>query len=385
MIFRTNFLIVCILAILLTSCSETYFPEPESKGGWRKNFTKEFISSLGLDPKGVGEFGAYNLAVEATSSAIVIKDGWVIGEWYAHPGEQDKNIYVASIGKSFALACFGIAVKDVAEGKRKVPLGRAAKLYDERWLKVGFPLSDSRKESITFEQVFQHTAGFGPEGLKEDSGRDQWRNYISWVVGHEPEWPQTQKLFYSPGKPKEYPRHERWGDHEGAYSSLGFAHIGLVLEQIYAEPVHDLLWDRLLQPIGFSDIEYYHPPSPPSIKWFTGGGLKMRPVDLARFAYFMMHNGSWKGEQLLPEAWVQSFVSQPYYQNLRSNVDGYFGKRYPADMYRMYGSGGNFVFIVPSLDLIVMRTGRLHNFFLDKLEHDFLRRAFNMIPAYRRN
>lgn len=382
---RTGIGIAFILALFLSSCSEDYFPEPDSDGGWRKNFEPAFISSLGLDPKGVGEFGAYNLRVEGTSSAIVIKDGWVIGEWYAHKGEESKTVYVASVGKSFTLACFGIAVQDGKDGKIPDAVDRSSNLYDRRWLAPGFPLSDPRKDAITFEQVFRHTAGFGPEGLKDEGGRDHWIDYSAWVVGHDPQWPQTQRLFYPPGDPKKYPEHERWGEHEGAYSSIGFAHIGLVFSQLYGRPARDLLWERLLKPIGFSGIDYYHPPSPPDITWFTGGGLKMRPMDLARFAYLMKNDGVWKGKQILPEGWVQSFVDKPYYQNLRSNVDGYLGERYPADMYRMYGSGGNFVFVVPSLDMIVIRTGRLSNFFLNKLEYDFLRRAFNMIPEYRIN
>lgn len=382
---RTGIVIVFLLALLLTSCSEDYFPEPESNGGWRKNFDPAFITSLGLDPKGVQEFGAYCFRVTGTYSAVVIKDGWVVGEWHAHEGEEKKKAYVASIGKSFTLASFGIAVKDSLEGRISLPLKRSSRLYDARWLSAGFPLSDPLKKNITFEHVFRHTAGFGPEDLKGGYGRDQWTSYVSWLTGHDPQWPETQKLFYPPGEPQKYDKHERWGDHDGAYSSIGFAHIGLVLSQIYQMPVSDLLWERLLKPIGFSGIDYHHPPSPPEIKWFTGGGLKMTSLDLARFAYLMMNKGDWNGERILPKGWVQSFVETPYYQNLRSNVDGYFGDRYPKDMFRMYGSGGNFVFVVPSLNMIVIRTGYLHNFFLERLEHDFLRRAFNMIPEYRTN
>ncbi len=372
-----------VLAFFLSSCSEDYFPEPEDRGGWRKNFDPVFIKSLGLDPKGVDEFGAYNLRVEGTSSAIVIKNGWVIGEWYADDRKEFQNIYLASIGKSFAIACFGIAVQDSKDGVVSHAIDRSAHVYDQRWLAEGFPLSDPRKDAVTFEQVFRHTAGFTPEGLKNEAGRDLWSDYVSWVVGHDPEWPQTQHLFYPPGQPEQYPEHECWGAHKGAYSSVGFAHIGLVLRELYGKPARVLLWERLLKPIGFSGIDYYHPPSSPEIKWFTGGGLMMRPMDLARFAYLLKNDGVWKKERILPQGWVSSFVDTPYYQNLRSNIDGYFGTRYPADMYRMYGSGGNFVFVIPSLDMIVIRTGRMRNFFLERLQHDFLRRAFNMIPGYR--
>ncbi|KAA3633778.1 MAG: hypothetical protein DWQ08_01415, partial [Proteobacteria bacterium] len=42
---------------LLASCSDTYFPDPEDRGGWRKNTSREFVASLGLDPRHVSGYG----------------------------------------------------------------------------------------------------------------------------------------------------------------------------------------------------------------------------------------------------------------------------------------------------------------------------------------
>ena len=371
--------------LALTSCSETYYPEPENDGGWRKNTDPDFLISLDLNPKGVSNFLAYNLQVEDSTSAIVIKDGWIVGEWYAKKKKisKDKKIYVASVGKSIALACFGIAVKDGGDGRIPVKIKRSSKLYDKRWIAEGFPLSDPRKRDITFEQVFRHTAGFAPEGTVKRELRDQQADYIAWVVGHDSQYPQTRDLVYAPGQPEEYPEPEHWGEQLGLYSSVGFAHLSLIFNQLYGMPAVEFLWNRLLKKIGFSGIDFYRPPSPPEIKWFSGGGLKMTTRDLARFGFLMMHDGDWKGEQILPKGWVQSFVTTPYYPNLRSNVDGYLHDQFPKDIYRMFGSGGNFVFIVPSLNLIAIRTGHNDNFFLERLQRDLVRRIFDMHLSYR--
>ncbi len=382
---RTALLMAFMALSVLTSCSETYFPEPESEDGWRKNTDPDFLISLDLNPKGVSNFLAYNLQVEDSTSAIVIKDGWVVGEWYAKKKKisKDEKLYVASIGKSIALACFGIAVKDGDDGEIQVKINRSSRLYDKRWMAEGFPLSDPRKKDITFEQVFSHTAGFTSEGKVNREGRDQQADYRAWVVGHDPRYPETRELAYSPGQPEEYAEPEQWGEQLGLYSSLGFAHLSLVFNQLYGMPAADFLWYRLLKNIGFSGIEFHNPPAPPDVKWFSGGGLKMTTRDLGRFAYLMLHDGSWKGEQILPKGWVPSFVTTPNYPNLRSNVDGYLHEGFPEDLYRMYGSGGNFVFIVPSLNLIAIRTGHLDNFFLDRLQRDLIRRVFDMHLSYR--
>jgi hypothetical protein len=364
---------------------QTYFPPTESEGGWRKNTDPSFILSLGLDPEAVKEFGKYNLAVrsEEISSAIVIKDGWIVGEWYSSEEGKETRLYLSSIGKTFAMICFGIAVKDSSDGALSFSINRDSKVYDQRWLKSGFPLSDHRKKEITFDHIFRHTSGLAPEvsadGQPVEKGRYRWHNYTDWVMGHDNRWLQTSSLCFSPGHPEEYPGSEQWGKHAGAYSTLGYAHIGLVLESLYSIPAHDFLWKRLLGPIGYSGIEFFNPPEPPNIMWFSGGGLKMVPRDLARFAYFVLHLGTWKGTNFLPENWIQSIVSTPFYQNMRSNSDGYFGTQYPRDMYRMFGSGGNFVFVFPSHNMIVIRTSRVNNIFFKILERDFLRRAYKMV------
>lgn len=387
-----------IWAITMGSAlANDYYPPPESRGGWRKNTEPQFIRSRGLDPGNVKAFGDYNLSIANQShikdydyhehnGVLVIKDGWVVGEWYRRPDGAAYMNYLSSIGKSFALACFGIAELDGARGAIDTVIGRDSRLYDRRWLQTGFPLSDERKQEITFEQVFRHTSGICPEqtaqGRLLENGRDRWTNYDAWVVGHEKRWWQTRKLYFDPGQVLQFEGRERWGSHEGAYSSVAFAHIGLVIRDLYGVPAHQFLWDRLLEPLGFSGIGYHKPPQPPDIMWFTAGGLTMTTRDLGRFAYLLLRDGRWEDHRLLPEGWVESFTASPYYQNLRSNVDGYFGRGYPPGMFRLFGSGGNFVFVVPELDLIAIRTGRTANSLMKILQRDFLRRVFLMIPGY---
>lgn len=386
------FLTIVMFLLLLAAITSRndYFPSPESEGGWRKNTDSKFVRSLGLDPAELKGVGGYGLSVPSTelTSVIVIKDGWIVGEWYSDPRGKYTGIYLSSVGKSFATACFGIAVKDSQEGKLRYALDRKAKVYDPRWLPEGFPLSDPAKAQITFDHIFQHTSGLAPQitgdgkGELVEQGRNHWSDYVLWVVGRDPLWPKTAPLYFPPGVPEEYPHHVKWGDHLGAYSSVGYAHIGLVLAELYQIPAHDFLWNRLMEPLGFSGVEYYNPPEPPEIKWFSAGGLKLTPRDFARFAYFLLLDGKWQDKQILPKGWLHSFTRTPNYQNLRSNIDGYFGTQYPKDLFRIFGSGGNFAFIIPSHNLIVLKTGRINNYFMKRHQRDLLNRTFRMISGY---
>jgi len=388
-------LVVAMLGLAANSAGQ-YFPESDAEEGWRKNTDPDFVRSLGLDPEHVEGFGGYNMSIKnaqiGTSDygkhkgALLIKDGWIVGEWYNRPDGASFKNYLSSVGKTLALACFGIMVRDGMSGAIDYKIDRNSKLYDKRWFEAGFPLSDPGKTEITFDHVFRHTSGICPQktadGVIVERGRNHWTDYASWVVGRDRRWPQTSMLYFTPGVPQQYPGRERWGAHEGVYSSVAFAHIGLVISEVYGMPAYRFLWRRLLKPLGFSGLDFHNPPQPPDIRWFTAGGLRITTRDFARFAYFLLHEGLWENEQMVPEGWIESFTSTPYYPNLRSNVDGYFGEQYPKDMFRVFGSGGNFAFIVPGYNLIAVRTGRINNFFMDALERDLLRRLFLVLPGY---
>ena len=369
-----------------------YFPLSGADGGWRKDSSPGFVRSLGLNPEQVQEFGTYNLSIPNSQipgydyglhkGAMVIKAGWIVGEWYQREDGQTYRNYLSSIGKSFAIASFGVAVSDSLNGALTTALSRSSRLYDPRWLVQGFPLSDPRKGDITFEQVFQHTSGIAPvlAASRKLVGRGygRWTNYNDWVLGHDKAWPQTGMLYFDPGKPQQFPAGEIEGPHRFSYSDTAFAHLGLVFQNLYQQPAHKFLWDRLLEPLGFSGIEFHQPPTNRE-HWFTAGGLRMSTRDLARFAYFLLRGGRWGENDLLPEGWLRQFLDTPNYPNLRSNRDGFFGKQYPPDMFRLWGSGGNLVFIIPSMDLIVLRTGRVSNHLFKVLQRDFLVRAFRMM------
>ncbi len=387
---RIRLIFCCSLLLIVPahlSCSSgDYFPPSEVDGGWRKNTDPGFVRSVGLDPQKLEEFGQYNLSVANSNwkpyadykGILVIKNGWIVGEWYNHPDAANFRTYLSSNGKAFAMVSFEIMVDDARSGRIDLAIDQNSPVYDQEWLPEGFPLSDPQKQAITFEQIFQHTSGLCPErsatGEALEQGRNKWTDYADWIVGHDAQWPQTGKLYFPPGQPERWSKREQWGDHTGGYSSAGFGHIGLILRNIYGMPARQFLWQRLLQPLGFSGIDFHAPPDD-EIQWFSAGGLRMTPRDYARFAFFLLRSGRWNDRQIVPPQWIQHFRESVRYPNIRSNQDGFFGK-YPRDMFRIAGSGLNWAFMVPSLDLIAIRTGRADNRQWNEVEQQFLQKLF---------
>ena len=95
----------------------------------------------------------------SNKAAIVVKGGWIVGEYYNQSGANKALYYTASNGKTFAMLLAG----HMAQTYPQLGFGPSSKLYDQRWLPQGFPLSDSRKSAITLDHVFRHVSGIIPE------------------------------------------------------------------------------------------------------------------------------------------------------------------------------------------------------------------------------
>ncbi|MBT8323400.1 MAG: beta-lactamase family protein [Eudoraea sp.] len=84
--------------------------------------------------------------------------------------------------------------------------------------------------------------------------------------------------------------------------------------------------------------------------------------DWAKFGLLYLHNGHWNGEQLFDKNWV-AYISRP-----TAHSDGTYGAHFwlnaegkypgvPRDLYSANGYQGQYVFIIPSKDLVIVRTG----------------------------
>lgn len=84
--------------------------------------------------------------------------------------------------------------------------------------------------------------------------------------------------------------------------------------------------------------------------------------DWAKFGILYANKGVWNGERIFDENWV-AYVSKP-----TKHSDGVYGAHFwlnaggkfpdvPRDMYSANGFQGQYVFVIPSKDLVVVRTG----------------------------
>jgi PKD repeat protein len=341
-----------------------YFPPSEASGGWRTTSDAEQILELGIDASKLGALASYlmsrpsenyNTGVNGydptNKAAIVIKNGWIVGEYYNQPSARTAVYYLASNGKSVAMLLMGRLARDYPA----LGLGFDAKLYDQRWLPQGFPLSDEGKAAITLDQVFLHASGIVPEGeaavassaVRPEAG---W-NFEPATVGRDPDHPITGRLFFTPGDTSGY-------SGTSTYSSVAFNHLSLIFRNVTGQEASTYLRQAMLNRIGVGRMAYKLTKGMGDYVWATAGNGLTSARDFARLGHLMLYEGEWEGAEIYPAAWQRHFTSSPAYRNIRSNLDCRWGAKYPADMYRTTGAGQNWVLVVPSLDLILTYNGR---------------------------
>jgi CubicO group peptidase (beta-lactamase class C family) len=139
-----------------------------------------------------------------------------------------------------------------------------------------------------------------------------------------------------------------------------------LIREIVKEPVSTFARRELFQPIGITSDTWFL--SPFDGLPHCGGGLNLSTPDLARIGYLVLRNGKWGDKQVVPSAWITEMTrpyssgSALYFANYGSKY-GYFWWLFPetrngsgAGVWAGSGTGGQWLFVVPSQDLVIALT-----------------------------
>lgn len=225
---------------------------------------------------------------------------------------------------------------------------------------------DPRKPAITLEQLLTMTAGFnwdefgGQNSFPRMTRTDHWVNFAL-----------EQPLRHEPGTHMEY--------NSGVsqmLSAILMQHTGITTAA-YAERY-------LFGPLAIDNYEWEHDPQ----GVHTGGfGLRLLPADLLKFGQLYLQEGKWEGKQLISSQlvkrsthpfitvsppnhgcygwhwWVDRYVPQDETRSV--NLDLTHNPvscqtapevRHPLHYFYARGFGGQYVYVVPELELVTVLT-----------------------------
>lgn len=273
-----------------------------------------------------------------TRALIIVHDSNIILERYAEGFNRDSRLMGWSMTKSLTNGIIGLLVR---EGS----LGLSTKALLDQW-------ENDDRANITLNNLMQASSGLYWE-----------ENYAGPSTTTNMLFKKKDAGLYAARFPLKHTPGEVFSYSSGTTNILSFIARKIIGEENYPAYVYRELFHK----VGMYSLVIEPDPGGTlvgsSFSWATAR-------DWARFGLLYLNDGYWLGERILPEGWVEYSVTPA-----KGAKRGEYGAQFwlnagepgnpanrefpdvPADMFYMSGYEDQFVFIIPSKNLVVVRLG----------------------------
>ena len=316
-------------ALLLAGCSDSTAPRTivDLSLPWARATPAE----AGIDATALARAVSQATAASRCRSLLVARHGTLVLEQYFGGVDSTTRFDVRSVTKSVVSSLVGIAI---AQGK--LPgVSTTVGAY------LGPPDTlDAGDRAVTVAQLLTMTSGYS---WNETSGGD----YNLWILSSD----HVQFLLDRP----------QVNIGSFTYNSAAVHLLGVLVQTAVAMPLAAFADTVLFQPIGIRGAQWE------ALENGTvngGSGIALSGRDLLRYGQLVLQRGRSGSHQVVPEQWVAAMTSPQFswretdgpqhgvtYGRLWWTADGP-----PVAAEFAWGYGGQFVYVVPSLDLVVVAT-----------------------------
>ena len=261
-------------------------------------------------------------------SLLVSHNGTIVLEQYLNGRRATQHANVKSVSKSVISALVGIALeqKHIPSVREPIATYFGDSLRDPK---------DASKRAITVEDLLTMRSG-----LESTSGR----NYGAWVTSKN--WVRFalgRVLETSPGVEMEY--------------STGNTHLlSAILTRATKRSTWQYAQEVLAKPMGFSLARW---PQDPQGIFFGGNDMLFTPRQLVTFGELYLRRGRHGDRQIVPARWVDDSWVPRGRSDFNDQLYGYgwWMREFAGEQaYFAWGFGGQYVFIIPRLQLVVVTT-----------------------------
>ena len=292
---------------------------------------------------------------------MVLRHGKVIGEWHAAPYRATDLHTLYSASKTVTALAVGLAVDD---GLLAVDDKVSRHLRDKMPAKLTPAL-----DSLTVRNLLMMAAGREPD-LSIPEGDADW--LTAWFAGD----------FHGVGQ-------------RFTYDNMCTHVLAMIVTRVTGRSMLDYVKERIFNPLHITHADWeMAPDSVETAAW----GLRLQAESEAKLGLLMLQQGQWNGKQVVSRQWIHDMTQRlistqepgprlPFKQRfvlffkrlwheVRSwftgyNVDDYFlGYGYQtkaiqhprAECFFAAGYGGQLIYVVPSLDMVIVVNGRAANY-----------------------
>lgn len=325
-----------ILALLTSGCCDVEPSDyrPVERDDWEVSTPR----AEGLDPDAVHHLYCQASRRDELYGLLVVKNGKLVAEGYFNKGHIDEHGKRASVTKSYLSAMVGAALDDgCLESLDQPMLDSFPHVVDD--------IDDPRKFDITVRHLVKMRSGFPWEEEYPEIWDQVWTGDLDHMIAEIP-------LEAKPGKVHHY-------------SNFGTHWLGKVVAISCDADLASFGAEKLFDPLGVElkgwtqDVDGYY---------IGMGDIEFTARDMARFGQLYLDDGVFQDQQLLPRDWVRDSLKAwstdpepaltpgPTFEDWEY---GYLWWGATAGDHRVdfaWGHGGNFIFLVRELDLMVVVT-----------------------------
>ena len=292
---------------------------------------------------------------------LVIKDGVIRLEAYGNGADETSQMTSQSVAKSITATLVGIAL---GEG--------LIESLDDPIDKYVPELADSAYGGVPIEAILQMSSG------------------VAWTEDYDSNTADSETMWIAVVQNRTLSAHdhllglqERAGEpyETFTYKGVDTHALGWLVERVTGMSLSAYLETRLWQPMGMeADASWGLDGEGPQASEIASAAFNARLRDWGRLGLLMAQDGMWNGERLLPEGWVERATRPSRPQVMpgklyRGYPMGYQYQwwTYPGDRgtFTAQGVNGQFIYVDPSRDLVVVQTAVWPDFWDDTLEHMF--------------
>jgi CubicO group peptidase (beta-lactamase class C family) len=321
-----------------------YQPPSPDGDGWQTSS----LSAVGLDEARISSLVQKIIDTDPrpqtaplVQGLLIARHGKLVLEEYFYGFDRNRPHDMRSAGKTLASVLAGIAIDHGAKFGPETPVYSLFPGY------ASFANPDPRKARMTVEHLMTMTSGFACDENGNENAPGNEDKMQSQTA--QPDWDKFMldvPLAAAPGD-------------VFAYCSGAVNLIGGIVHNTTGKWIPAFFDHSIAQPL---QMGLYHMNLTPTNEGYLGGGLHLRPRDEIKLGQIYLDGGVWQGKRIVSRHWVDVSTA-PHPMNAHG-TDGYdwhlneihYGNRTVRE-YEASGNGGQFLMVLPELDLVVLFSG----------------------------
>ncbi|MEL7001230.1 MAG: serine hydrolase [Bacteroidota bacterium] len=330
----------------------------ELEDGWKTNN----LQSTAFDTTRLYTFFNQIIGKEhKLHSILLFKKNELIIEEYFNGYDAKKPQDLRSVNKSIKSILLGIAIDKGFIDDINDPVSKYLKTYSPR------KNLDRRKDEITIKHLITMSAGWDCNDWDKKSKGQEDRVYKKqdWI-----QYTLDLPMINDPGKVSNY-------------CSMGVIIMAEIISQATGLTIDKFAEKYLFEPLGIKNAHWRHTKEKVIIP--SGKRLHLPPRELAKIGQLVLNKGNWKGKQIVSANWIDTATTTKttitgieygyLWWNIPFKVNGEMLISKTAT-----GNGGQYIMIIPEINVVAVFTGGAYNSQEDKLAFAIMKDV--LIPTF---